>query len=110
VLRRGDLLVAVASGGRAPAMAAAIRDRLAGVLGPEWALAVEIAARLRTESLTVSGKTAYSQKVFVEMLEAGLTELLARGDAAAVNHLLTRVCGRETTLAGLGLTLPDRMP
>jgi precorrin-2 dehydrogenase/sirohydrochlorin ferrochelatase len=110
VLRRGDLLVAVATGGRAPALAAALRDRLANELGPEWALVAEIAARLRTEKLTVSCETAYSHKVFVKLLEAGLSDLLARRDETAINHLLTRVCGRETTLAGLGLTLPDRMP
>jgi len=60
--------------------------------------------------LTVSSETAYSYKVFVERLDAGLVELLARGEETAVNHLLTQVCVRETTLAGLGLTLPDRMP
>jgi precorrin-2 dehydrogenase/sirohydrochlorin ferrochelatase len=110
VLRRGELLVAVATGGRAPALAGAVRDRLGTVLGPEWALVVEIAARLRTEKLTVSCETAYSHKVLVELLEAGLSDLLARREETAINHLLTRVCGRETTLAGLGLTLPDRMP
>jgi precorrin-2 dehydrogenase / sirohydrochlorin ferrochelatase len=110
VLRRGELLVAVATGGRAPALAGTLRDRLGTVLGPEWALVVEIAARLRTEKLTVSCETAYSHKVFVELLDAGLSDLLARREEAAINHLLTRVCGREITLAGLGLTLPDRMP
>ena len=110
VLRRGDLLVAVATGGRAPALAAALRDRLEAALGPEWSLVMEIAARLRTEKLTVSNETAYSHKVFVELLDAGLTDLLVRREEAAINHLLTRTCGREITLAGLGLTLPDRMP
>jgi len=60
--------------------------------------------------LTVSGETAYSDKVFVELLDAGLAELPAQGKATAVNHFLTQACARETTLADLGLTLPDRMP
>jgi len=68
------------------------------------------AACLRTGKLTLSSETAYSDKVFVELLDAGLAELPAQGKATAVNHFLTQACGRETTLAELGLTLPDRMP
>jgi len=47
LLRRGDLTVAVATGGRSPALAALVRDRLASQLGPEWAAVLEIAAPLR---------------------------------------------------------------
>src|SRR6185437_11759489 len=36
-VRRGDLLLTVATGGRSPAVAARIRARLAQEFGPEWA-------------------------------------------------------------------------
>ena len=108
VLRHGELLIAVATGGRAPALAKVIRDRLAAGFGPEWALAVEIAARLRTEKLTTSGDDVYSYKVLADLLDNGLADLLARGSREEIDHLLTRVCGLDITLAGLGLTLADR--
>ncbi|TLM62815.1 MAG: bifunctional precorrin-2 dehydrogenase/sirohydrochlorin ferrochelatase [Deltaproteobacteria bacterium] len=107
VLRRGDLLLAVATGGRAPALAGVVRDRLAAGYGPEWGLAVEIAARLRTNKLTASSENVYSYKVLADLVDNGLIVLLARRDETGIGHLLTRICGRETTLAGLGLTLPD---
>ena len=107
VLRQGELLLAIATGGRAPALAAVVRDRLAVDFGPEWALVAAIAARLRTEKLTESDKNIYSHKVLTDLLDSGLPDLLARRDLPGIDHLLTRVCGRETTLAGLGLTLPD---
>ena len=110
LLRRGDLLIAVATNGRAPALAAVIRDRLAAGFSPEWALAVEIAAQLRTEKLTTSGENVYSYKVLADLLDNGLTDLLTRGTETEIDHLLTRVCGQGITLAGLGLTLPDRKP
>lgn len=107
ILRRGDLLVAVATNGQAPALAKLVRDRIAAGLGPEWGLAVEIAARLRTNKLTASLGNVYSYKVLAELVDSGLVELLVRRDETEINHLLTRVCGRDITLAGLGLTLPD---
>ena len=86
------------------------RDRIAAVLGPEWAMLAEIAARLRTEKLTTSPDNVYSYKVLADLLAAGLADLLAAGKRAEIDHLLTRVCDREITLAGLGLTLPDGKP
>jgi precorrin-2 dehydrogenase/sirohydrochlorin ferrochelatase len=108
VLRHGDLLIAVATDGRAPALAAVIRDRLAASFGPEWRLVVEVAAHLRTEKLTTSDESVYSYKVLAELLDNGLAELLARGTGEEIDHLLTRVCSRELTLGGLGMTMPDR--
>jgi precorrin-2 dehydrogenase/sirohydrochlorin ferrochelatase len=110
VLRHGELLLAGATNGRAPALAAVIRDRLATGFAPEWALIVEIATRLRTGKLTTSSDAVYSYKVLVDLLDSGLADLLAHGTEEEIDHLLTRVCGRGTTLAELGLTLPDRTP
>jgi len=107
VLRRGDLVIAVATEGRSPALARVIRDRLATDFGPEWILVVEIAARLRTEKLTASRENVYASKVLADLLDAGLPDLLARRKFEEIDHLLTRICGRGITLAGLGLTLPD---
>lgn len=37
LVRRGDLLLTVSTGGKAPGLAAALRQALAGRFGPEWA-------------------------------------------------------------------------
>ncbi len=41
VVRRGDLLLTVSTGGRSPGLAARIRRELALRFGPEWALRLE---------------------------------------------------------------------
>ena len=47
VLRRGELTVAVGTGGAAPGAAAALRDQLASHLTPEWGILVEELGRAR---------------------------------------------------------------
>ncbi len=78
-LRRGDLLLAVSTNGRAPALAKALRNRLAKDFGPEWIDIVEILGRLRTRNLTDKCEKTYSYKVLDKLLEAGLSEHVAAG-------------------------------
>jgi len=75
--------------------------------GPERAVLVEILARLRTEKLTSPGENIYIYKVLSDLLDVGLAKLPTQGKHGEIDHLLTRVCDRDLTLAGLGLTLPD---
>ena len=49
VLRRGDLVVTVATGGRAPAYARRLREELAGVVGPEHGTLVDLIGAVRAE-------------------------------------------------------------
>jgi len=47
VLRRGDLTVAVSTGGASPALAVQLRDFLGDVFGPEWHDRLELLSRQR---------------------------------------------------------------
>ncbi|HXV19736.1 MAG TPA: bifunctional precorrin-2 dehydrogenase/sirohydrochlorin ferrochelatase [Desulfuromonadales bacterium] len=109
LLRRGNLTVSVATAGGSPALAALLRDRLADQLGPEWATVLEIAAALRQKRLTLQGKTEYNQAILRRLLEGGLPDLIADGDASAVDRLLQTLFGEGCTLAQLGIRLAKGM-
>jgi precorrin-2 dehydrogenase/sirohydrochlorin ferrochelatase len=47
VVRRGDLTVAVSTGGKSPGLAAALRREIDARFGPEWAARLERIAALR---------------------------------------------------------------
>jgi siroheme synthase-like protein len=51
IVRRGDLVVAVGTGGRAPALASRLRAELGDRFGPEWTELVDLVGRVRTATL-----------------------------------------------------------
>jgi siroheme synthase-like protein len=51
VVRRGELLLAIGTGGASPALARAIREALERAYGPEWAEVVQILREVREETL-----------------------------------------------------------
>ncbi len=71
VLRRGGLEIAVATGGRCPAFAALVRDRLAGVIGDDYGVALERLAVEREKLLTEGNDSTYNNKI-VRLLAARL--------------------------------------
>ena len=87
--RRGDLLVAVSTGGRSPALAAWLRRRLEAEIGPEFEPLLELLAaereamRARGEQTEVPG--------WRKALESGMLERLRDGDVAGAQELL-RTC------------------
>jgi siroheme synthase-like protein len=80
VLRRGPLVVAVATGGASPAVAALVRDELDRRLGPEYALLGEVAAEVRRELRAARIRT--SPRAWREALSGEVRTLLARGRRA----------------------------
>jgi len=60
VLRRGDLLITVSTGGKSPALAREVRRELETLYGPEYADIVDIAGKLREKALTTGERSVYT--------------------------------------------------
>jgi siroheme synthase-like protein len=81
VLRRGDLTVAVATAGRAPGLAGAVRRRLEGDFGPEWADLVDLLAAERASLPGAADEAAWRELLAPEVLDS-----VRRGEKAAVRE------------------------
>lgn len=76
LLHRGSLELAVSTEGKSPAVAVAIRDVLAGIIGQEYGEMLELLARVREKLLTLGMPEAYNVQLVKKLMEQGLVDLL----------------------------------
>ncbi|CAG0959257.1 precorrin-2 dehydrogenase / sirohydrochlorin ferrochelatase [Geobacteraceae bacterium] len=107
VFRRGDLLVAVSTGGKSPALARIIRNDLAERFGPEYAETLAILGAVREKLLTARGNRTYNKAILRTLANADLPGLIRRGEYEAIDRLLTTHAGPGFTLAALGMRTED---
>ena len=89
VIRRGDLVISVGTGGRSPALAAHLRRSLGEEIGPEYETLVDILAEAR-EGLRGAGRSSEDadwQSVF----DGGIVDLVRAGRVDEARELL-RTC------------------
>jgi siroheme synthase-like protein len=75
VVRRGDLVIAVGTGGRSPALARRLREDLSERYGPEWTEAVRVIGEVRADTLAALPDLADRARRWAAALD--LDELLA---------------------------------
>lgn len=102
VLRRGDLLITVSTGGKSPAMARRIRNDLALRYGPEYAETLNILGMVREKLLTAPSNRTYNETVLRTLAEANLPDLIRQGDYKAVDRLLATLASPESMTAERG--------
>jgi precorrin-2 dehydrogenase/sirohydrochlorin ferrochelatase len=84
VLRRGDLTIAISTGGGSPALAKKLRQRLEQTVGPEYEAYLSALRLLRERARQAIPNPEARQAVFRRAVESDLFERAARGDADAV--------------------------
>lgn len=86
VVRRGDLVVTIGTAGRSPALAAWLRERLAGELGPEYETLLEILSTER-EELRAGGRSSEDAD-WKRALDSGMLDLVREGRVGEAKELL----------------------
>ncbi|MGH7536413.1 MAG: precorrin-2 dehydrogenase/sirohydrochlorin ferrochelatase family protein, partial [Gemmatimonadales bacterium] len=84
VVRRGDLTVAISTGGCSPALAKKLRPRLEQTIGPEYETFVAALRLLRERARQAIADPEERQAVYRRAVESDLFAEAARGDSTAV--------------------------
>jgi precorrin-2 dehydrogenase/sirohydrochlorin ferrochelatase len=105
VVRRGDVTVAVSTGGASPALARYMREEIERVIGPEYGVAATLLGKLRPLVAARYADAGRRAQTFGALVGSGLLAALRAGDAAAVDAILAEHVGVRASLATLGVSL-----
>lgn len=86
VIRRGDLVVTVGTGGRSPALAAWMKERFTAALGPEFETLLELLSEAR-EAMQADGRSTEDAD-WKRALDSGMLELVRAGRVTEAKELL----------------------
>jgi len=95
ILRRGELILAVATGGRCPSLASAVREDLESQYGPEYAEVVALLGRLREQMIAAGWESFRVRQSLISVYRAGLPELIVAGDQEGIRKLVAAFTGLE---------------
>jgi siroheme synthase-like protein len=93
ILRNGDLTVAISTGGKAPALAVRLKERLREQLGPEYARFLELAGQLREPLAKNIPDFATRKALWYELVDSDVLDLLARGEEEAALEVISQIVG-----------------
>jgi len=81
VVRRGEVTIAVSTGGASPALARRLRQKLEAEIGPEYGILAEILAELRPELLARFDRGDSRQAAALALVDSDLLETICRHGA-----------------------------
>jgi precorrin-2 dehydrogenase/sirohydrochlorin ferrochelatase len=88
IAQRGDLIIAISTSGRSPAMARKMREEIEEFLTEDYAAMLELAAEVRAELREQN--TLIDADIWNRALDADLRRLLAEGKQAEAKERLLR--------------------
>jgi len=80
IFRRGDLTLAVSTGGRSPALAVRVRDKLGSMLGPEYAILLDLLGDLRAAVASRLLEATTRTTLWYRIVDSDAIDLIRRGD------------------------------
>lgn len=77
IVRRGDLLIAISTSGKSPAFAKRLRKALEAQYGDAYGTFLELMGRIREKVLALGLSQAENSRIFQEIVDAGLPEIIS---------------------------------
>ncbi|MCK4729107.1 MAG: bifunctional precorrin-2 dehydrogenase/sirohydrochlorin ferrochelatase [Desulfobacterales bacterium] len=93
IVRQGDLLIAISTSNKSPAVARRIRQTLEKEFGPEYAVLLNLMGAIRQKLLAEAKSPEAHKRMFERLLDGGLLEMIRDNRIKDVDSLLIDVLG-----------------
>ncbi|HEX9333297.1 MAG TPA: bifunctional precorrin-2 dehydrogenase/sirohydrochlorin ferrochelatase [Anaerolineales bacterium] len=93
ILRKGDLTIAISTGGKAPALAVRLKEQLQKEIGPEYERFLELAGQLREPLAHHIPDFETRKSLWYDLVDSDVLDLLAHGDEPAAMERISQVVG-----------------
>lgn len=91
LVRRGELVIAISTGGACPALAVRLRERFERELGPEYAEFLQLARRLRGRLAEAVPDFAERRRLWYALVDSEILAHYKEGDAEAAERALQSI-------------------
>ncbi len=98
IVKRGDLQIAISTGGKSPALARKIRGEITGRYGPQYGPFLDLLGLLRLELLARRQAPSENKIIFQRLIDSNLMELIEEGDWDEVRATLRSILGQDFPL------------
>lgn len=93
LVRRGDLCLAISTGGKSPALAKRLRERLEAEFGPEYAEFVALLGDLRERVKAKYPETEERKATWYRLVDSDIIELIRQGRDDLVRQRVREIVG-----------------
>jgi siroheme synthase-like protein len=93
IVRKGDLTIAISTGGKAPALAVRFKEHLQRGIGPEYERFLELAGQLREPLAQHVPDFETRKALWYDLVDSDALDLLAQGDESAALEVISEVIG-----------------
>lgn len=95
IIRKGDLIVAVSTSGKSPALAKKIRKQLTDYFGDEYELFLRLMGKIRNVVLNSESDQEENSRIFHSIVDSELFEAIKAGELNNAAHILSEILGRD---------------
>jgi precorrin-2 dehydrogenase/sirohydrochlorin ferrochelatase len=97
VLKRGDLLIAISTSGKSPALARKVREDLENHFGEEYEILLILMGNLRNEILPRGFGQEENKRIFEHIVNSGVLKMIRERNWEGIGSLVSEALDRPTS-------------